>query len=130
MKLQSVEGYLLAYSFIESDKSYLENKTIAQIHKMQQTILSKYSKNISFQKLINKMSKKFIPLANTEPEIETIVFAVHLIIKNPTINKFKGLKMLALEVNRDYLFSRDEVHKKTKEIVNKFYAMKDKYANK
>lgn len=130
MKLQSVEGFLLAYSFIKQDiETYKSDDKFIQlvtIYNMLDKIMADFAKRVNLRKILNRIFKKFTPLANEAPEIETIVFALHFIIKNPNIKKYPYLKKLALEENRKYLFSQIEEEKKSKEIVNKFYQIKDK----
>ena len=65
--------------------------------------------------------KKFESLVGTEYAVSSLPFAFHLILKNPTINKYGRLKKMALEASKFFRFKKEQEVVQSKNLVNRFY---------
>ena len=130
MKKSSLQGYVMALSFInqyeEDDSAGLH--TLSVEHKKIQFELSKMvsvwvNKGHNINKEITIAWKYFQDTVGSEYVVSALPFAFHLVLKNPTINKYKKLKALTLEQSKVFMFKKEEEIRQSKELVNKFYGL-------
>lgn len=126
MKIKAIQGYLMAYNFMQCYKE--ENKLTPDLLHLNyhlEMILQSYKrKNINLRKNL-KIGWDFFGnyVQDEEKPVSILAFIVHLIVKNPDKNKYKVLTDKALELNKQKQFSRDELIFDAKVLVNRFYGL-------
>lgn len=126
MKLQSVQGYLLATAFLNIYKE--ENEIVGKLKGihifLQQLSMTYMRKGLNINKQLDIIWKKFEQLTNNdERNVSLLTFVFQLIVKNPNKNKYKVLTNLAFELSKEKRFSKEESELEAKKLVNKFYGL-------
>lgn len=130
MKLQAIQGYTVALSFLNMYES--DGNTLTLIQKQMQIELSKvvsvyvkkHSKHLF--KWVNKAWDRFLEITDgNDVTVDALTFSVQMVLKNPNIEKNKKLKSLAWEANKEFLFKKKETVSNAKSVVNAFYGRGD-----
>lgn len=126
MKPKAVEGYILAFGFLCTYKT--ENAPIddlALIDKHLTVMMTKYKRNkYNFENIIKKGMSFFEDYCiGQEVDISVLSFILQLIRKNPNRDKNRVLTQLAHNLNREHFFSKDEIVKNARVLVNKYYGL-------
>lgn len=131
MKTQSVQGYVLAFSFMyrystESTLTKDQQDLMAKLKMlgMKYKQNEKRNKNFSIDSQLTRAWNKLQILSQgVLVEIDGLPFVLHLLIKNPCKDKHKEITRLAIQCNKELIFSTDQSSIEAKKIVNKFYGI-------
>lgn len=124
MKMKAVRGYILATSFLNM---YAEEHEIVgdliPIRATLNAIVNRYvnRSKVNILKEVEKTWEYFSNCVGEEYTVSVLTFCLQLIIKNPDRDKYKMLTSLALKLNKEHLFSKDEEVRNAKLLINKFY---------
>ena len=126
MKPKAVEGYILAFGFLCTYKT--ENVPVgdlALIDKHLTLMMTKYKRNkYNFENIIKKGMSFFENYCvGQEMDVSVLSFILQLIVKNPNKDKNKVLTQLAQNLNKEHFFSKDEMIRNAKVLVNKYYGL-------
>lgn len=126
MKIKAIQGYLMAFNFMQC---YKEENTLTDDLKLLnyhlEIILSSYKrKNINLRKNL-KVGWDFFGnyVQDQEKPVSILAFIVQLIIKNPDKEKYKVLTNKAFELNKQKRFAKDSLIFDAKVLVNRFYGL-------
>ncbi len=126
MKYRGVQGYIIAAGFLNMQKEDEEglDDRCQLAYRMIGQLLRKYiEKNkINITKETTIAWNRFHNLSNGKKEIEILPFVCELVFRNPYNNKNKALTNLIREVQKEFLFSKDDIIKDTKQLVRDFYS--------
>lgn len=127
MNIKGIQSYCLALGYLceyERDYNGLQNE-LKDIKFHLALITKNYvvKNKLNLEKLILKADAKLQEVTNYENAVEAslLTFVLHLIIKNPLANKYKVLTSLAVKLNKEHMFSKDELIKTSKKIANMYY---------
>lgn len=126
MKPKAVEGYILTFGFLCTYKTEnIPTGDLVLIDKHLTTIMIRYKRNkYNFENIIKKGMSFFEDYcAGQEVDISVLSFVLQLISKNPNKDKNKVLTQLAQKLNKEHFFSKDEMIRNAKVLVNKYYGL-------
>lgn len=124
MKPHAVRGYILATSFINMYAE--EHEIVGELVPIRATLNATVAKYIRKNKInimreVTKSWDYFTKAVGESYTVSVLTFCLQLIIKNPDKDKNKQLTALAMRLNQEHLFSKDEEIKNAKALINKFY---------
>lgn len=130
MNIKGIQSYCLALGYLcEYEQEYPLQNELKEIKFNLALITRNYVRKnkLDLAKLIKRADDKLQEVINHQKvEASILTFVLHLIIKNPLHSKYKVLTNLAVKLNKEHIFSKDELISTSKGIVNKYYAIQQK----
>lgn len=125
MNIKGIQSYCLALGYLcEYEQEYPLQNELKDIKFHLALITRSYVKKnkLDLARLIKKADDKLQDVINHQRvEASILTFVLHLIIKNPMAKKYRVLTSLALKLNQEHMFSKDELISISKKIVNQYY---------
>ena len=126
MNYRAVQGYIIASGFLnmyKEDSGLNEKQKL--IYNYLSQLLYKYQvkNNVNIEKQVKKAWDRFNSLVDgVDRDISVLPFVCELIYRNPQSDKHRPLRNLTREVQKDFLFTKDDIIKDTKQLVRDFYS--------
>lgn len=124
MKVKAMQGYLLSRSFLyeyykEGNKM---DDTLWEIMRILTLINSKNNRNYDVLKLVKNAWEKMCDIAGEDNvTIQALPFCFRLILRNPSVQKYGRLRILAQKANSQFMFKSEQDIVDAKRIVDEFY---------
>ncbi|MDY0193670.1 MAG: hypothetical protein RBR93_09090 [Aliarcobacter butzleri] len=124
MNKKAVEGYLMARNFMLCYKAENTPKDeLALVSQHLDIIVAKYQRGkLPIKKYLNNGWDFFREKVEDENNpVSVLALIIHLILKNPDREKHKKLTSLAESINKQQMFSRNQLIRQGKILVNYYY---------
>jgi len=128
MKIKSVQGFLLARSFLY--EYYISGNKMDDILAEMLNILTlinqKNARHQNVIKLVKNAWDRMCDITQDEDKaVQALPFCFRLILRNPSLSKYERLRILTQKANGQFLFRTEQDIKDAKEIVDIFYKESD-----
>lgn len=126
MKIEAIQGYAIALGYlVEYEKEHTLTDELNKIKFYISTIVKGYVERnrLNLMKLIDVSYKKLMVISGYDKEVavSVLTFVLQLVLKNPMSAKHKELTNIALKLNKEHLFNKDNDVVMAKKVVNRFY---------